>query len=428
MTARAIVIALCWMGLTLAAGGAWAQNSAAPEEGVLEAGTAERKERNVSMSETAYRRLSTIHELMGEGQFAEALKRLQQMEKGALSDYEEALVFQTYGFVYAQQGSYGEAITAFERCLALDALPNIGQQGMLYSLAGLYASESQYQKTIDTMTTWLKFAQEPVPGDAYMLMGSAYAELEQLAKALPYVLEAIKRADQPKENWYQLALSIYFERAEYAAARDMLKTMVVLWPDKARYWEMLSSVYLELKDDPNALATLMVAYRKGLLADERKILNLAKLNIFLEIPYQGASILEQEIARGRLPANKSNLELMLSAWTAAREFDKAIQTIDRLGPMADDGEYFLQKSQLLYEKSDWQGVIDAGQQALDKGGVKRPGSVYVLMGMAHAELGQYDSALRTLEEAKRFDESSRRNANSWINYVQDRRQVALARP
>ncbi len=423
MIARAVTLSL----LMILASPSYSQDSGAPP-GVQQAGTAERKERNVSMSEAAYRRLSTVHDLMGEGELEEALQRLASMEKMALSDYEEALVFQTYGFVYAQQGNYKAAIGAFERCLALDALPNVGQQGMLYSLAGLYASEGAYQKTIDTMSTWLKFAQEPVAGDAYMLMGSAYAELAQLDQALPYVLEAIKRSDKPKENWYQLALSIYFERNEYRQARDLLQSMVVFWPDTARYWEMLSSVYLELKDDPNALATLMVAYKKDLLTDERKLLNLVKLNLYLEIPYAAGSILEQEIARGRVEATRKNLDLMLSAWTAAREFDKAIQTIDRLGPMAEDGEYFVQKAQLLYEKSDWQGVIAAGEAALEKGAVKRPGSVYVLMGMAQAELGDYDAALRTLEQATRFDDSSRRNANSWIAYVQDRRQVALARP
>ena len=412
--------------LLIAATSARAQETTA--NAVQQAGTAERKERNVSMSEAAYRRLSSVHDLMGEEKFEQALERLQAMERMALSDYEEALLFQTYGFVYAQQGNYGPAITAFERCLALDALPNVGQQGMLYSLAGLYASEGQYQKVVDTMSTWLQFAQEPVAGDAYMLMGSAYAELEQLDKALPYVLEAIKRADKPKENWYQLALSIYFDRDEYAPARDMLKTMVVYWPDTVRYWEMLSSVYLELKDDPNALATQMLAYKKGLLTSERNILNLVKLNIYLEIPYTAGEILDREMAAGRVEANKKNLDLLLSAWTAAREFDSAIDTIDRLGPLADDGEYFVQKAQLLYEKSEWQGVIEAGEQALQKGDIKRPGGVYVLMGMAYAEMAEYDSALETLEKARDFDDSARRNANSWIAYVQDRRQVALARP
>jgi tetratricopeptide (TPR) repeat protein len=423
----ALLTLLMLLMLPQLAGEVMAQTSeAAP--GVQEAGTAQRKERNASMSETAYRRLSTIQDLMGDGNLDEALKRLQSMEKTNLTDYEEALVFQTYGFVYAQQGNYQAAIDAFERCLELDALPNIGQQGMLYSLAGLYASESLHQKTIQTMSTWLKYAQEPVPGDAYMLIGSAYAELKQLDKALPYVIEAIKRADKPRENWYQLALSIYFDRDDYGAGRDLLKQMVVLWPDTPRYWEMLSSVYMELKDDRNALATMMVAYQKGLLVKEAKLVNLAKLNMYLEIPFAAGRILDEGMASGRIEANVKNLELLLSAWSAAREFDRAIGIIDRLGPLAENGEYFVQKAQLLYEKSDWPQVIIAADRALELGGLKRPGSVYVLKGMAQAEQGDYDDALGTLEQARQFDDNARRNANSWINYVQDRRQVALARP
>ena len=50
--------------------------------------------------------------------------KLQQMEEGMrLSDYERALVLQTYGFIYAQQEQYTQALDYFERCIALDALP-----------------------------------------------------------------------------------------------------------------------------------------------------------------------------------------------------------------------------------------------------------------------------------------------------------------
>ena len=198
------------------------------QEGVIQAGTAVREERPVQMSENVYRRLTAIHELLGSGDLQGALSRLDDLRDMRLSDYEEALVYQAYGFVYAQQGDYERAIAQFERCLALDALPNIANQGMLYSLAGLYQNEEQFQKAIDTMGVWFSYAEEPVPADAYMLVGSSYAQLEQLDQALPYVVEANARAETSNESWLMLELSIHFEQMDYRSAVGLLRRMVVI--------------------------------------------------------------------------------------------------------------------------------------------------------------------------------------------------------
>ena len=403
---------------------------AALGQGVQEAGTAVREERPVQMSENVYRRITAVHELLGSDDLDGAIERLDTLLEMRLSDYEEALVHQAYGFAYAQQGDYIRALASFEMCLALDALPNLANQGMLYSLAGLYANEGQFQKAIDTMTTWFSYAEEPVPADAYMLVGSSYAQTEQLGNALPYVQEANSRAETPNESWRMLELSIYFDPAfmDYEAAVELLQEMVVLWPDRPRYWEMLASAYLELEDDPNALATLMVAYKQGMVDEAAKLLNLVRLNLFLELPYEAAQILDTEMAGGRIEENADNLELLLSAWEGAREYARAVTVIDKLAPLSDDGEYYMRKAQLLAEQGNWPEVVEATGQALETGGLEATGQALVLKGMAHAELGEYDLALAAFDEARDFEDSARRNADAWIEYVRDRSQVAQNRP
>jgi tetratricopeptide (TPR) repeat protein len=85
----------------------------------------------------------------------------------------------------------------------------------------------------------------------------------------------------------------------------------------------------------------------------------------------------------------------------------------------------MHKARLLNEQAEWAGVIDSVERALEKGGLEEGGDVYMLKGMAHAELGQYDAALEAFEEAKSFDEGTRRNADAWIAFVRDRQQVAM---
>ena len=396
-------------------------------QGVQQAGTEVRQERSVQMSEQMYRRLTAIHELLGENEIDEALSRLEALRRENLNAYEEALVYQTQGFSHTQAGDYPSAIAAFRRCLELDVLSNLAQQGTLYSLAGLLASEGQFEDAVSRMLTWLRFAQEPVAADAYMLIGSSYAELGQLDAALPYVQEAVARAEVPSESWHVLELSIHFERMDYQRAAELLRRMVVIWPDNARYWEMLASAYTEIGDDSRSLATLMVAYKKGLVLEEARLLNLARLNLYLDIPYEAGKLLVAEIGSGRVAANQEALVLLLSAWTAAREFERAIAVTDELASLAGDGGYDLQKARLLAEQADWPGVVDATERALERGGLEQISDVWLLKGMAHAELEQYDSALAAFEEAGRVDDAARRNAAAWVEYVRDRRRLALTR-
>jgi tetratricopeptide (TPR) repeat protein len=148
------------------------------------------------------------------------------------------------------------------------------------------------------------------------------------------------------------------------------------------------------------------------------------MNMFNEVPFVAGQMLETEMSKGNLPANEKNLTLLLSAWTQAREFDRAIATIDRLAPLKNDGELYLQKAQLLAEKSDWNGTITAARQALEKGNLKKPGGAYLLIGIAANEIRDFQQALDALNEARKYDDSTRRQATDWIKFVEDRMAVA----
>ena len=398
---------------------------ASPAFAQVQEQTEVRKDKQATMSEVVYKRLSVIHELMGEGKYAEALGRLSTLEQQKLNAYEKALMYQTYGFVYTRQGDYPRAIPYFESSLGLDSLPNVAQQGMLYSLAGLYTTQEEFQKSIDILTTWFKYEKEP-NADAHILMASNYAELRRFSEALPYVRQAISTTEKPEESWYQLELAIYFEEKQYQSATGVLKKLVAMRPEKVNYWDTLSGAYQELNQDHNALATMMLAYQKGLVTTERKLLNIVRMNMFLDLPYQAGEILEREMAEGRIRADRQNLDLLLGAWSTAREFDKAIDVINRVARMTGSGEYYIEMAKLYAEKNEWQAVVDAAGRAIGKGNLKKPGGAYLLMGMAYAELGDFQKALDALEQARGFDETSRRQAEGWIDYVNDRKQIAVA--
>lgn len=387
------------------------------EEREVEAGT---------MSEDTYKRLSRVHEQLGEEDYAGALDGLRRLEDRRLNDYERALVYQTYGFVFASQGKIRESIKYFERTLALDSLPNEAQQGMLFSLAQLYSSVEEYQKTIETMRTWFRYEADPV-AEAYMVMGYAHFNLGKPLEALPYVQKAIEKSEKPKEPWYQLELSIYLDQGRYADAARILERMINLWPNNPQYWEALAGSYMELQQDSKALSTLMVAYTKGILNTQAKILNVVRLNMFMDIPHTAGKILAKAIAEGKVEPTQRNLDLLLSAWQASREYDEAVKVIDRLAQVSGEPKYYMDKAHIFNERAQWEEVAAAARQALDSGYEDRA-EAWMLIGTAYSEMNRFRDSIAAFEKVKQFgDAKQRRNAQAWILFVQDRLSVQQAR-
>ena len=379
-----------------------------------------------TMSEIVYKRLGSIHELMGEEQYEKALQDLGKMPRLRLNDHEKALVEQTYGFLYVQLDRYTEALDSFEKSLSYEALPGAATQGMMYSLAGLYASEGRYMDSIRTMRKWFQYEEDPVP-EAYMVIASGFAELQRYIDALPYVKKAIAKADNPKEEWYMLELAIYIEKSRYRDAAALLRRMLQIWPEKPKYWDLLASIYMELKQDDNALHTLMVAYRNGLIEDKSKLIAIVQLNLLQEIPYAAATILETEIENGNIEANKKNLDMQLAAWIDAKAYDKAVETARRLVELTGDGDYYMRIAGIYNERGDWPQVIEAAQNALENG-VEDPASVHMYAGMAYVEIGKLGDAEREFLAVQRLGKpKQRQNAAEWLSFVAEKASIASAR-
>ena len=387
----------------------------------------ERQEPTVLMGERAYRRFDALANLYSESKYQEALKAARDYLEGQLNDYERAMGEQIYGFVLIALDRVDEAVKRFERAVELDALSNAAHFSMMKSLAQLYASREEWQRSINMMEEYLKFQPEPTPDDRIM-MAQNYAQMERYREALPWVNGALRQAGaDAKESWYQLALAIYFELKEYRAALDVLKTMVARWPDKLRYWEVMSGAYQELNQDLDALAALMAAYNGGLVTEQAKLLTLARMSMYNGLPYQGAQILTKAMEAGQVEANVANLRLLLSAWTEAREYQRAGAVIDRLAPMTGEGDLLMQKARLMMEQNDWQQTIDAARAALEIGNVKNPGGTWLMIGIAAMELGQLRESRNAFQRAQEFDPETRRQAREWQRFVEDRIQLAELR-
>ena len=378
-----------------------------------------REARPSAMGEVAFRRLSRAHELLGDSALIRAAEELDKLGMGGLNAYERAQVMQTYGFIYSQQGEQGKAFEAFEACIELDALPTEVQQGIVYSLASYYSSEGRHSESTRMIMRWFRFEPAPMP-EAYVLVAINYSEQQEIARALPYARRANALAQPAREAWMQLELALLLEAKRYSEAVALLEEMIGMWPAALQYYETLSGVHVETGDNQRALAALMIPWLDGRLTQEDAVLKLVRLNLYLNYPARGAEILERSMRLGVVPPTQDNLELLLGAWTNARESGKAVEVIDRLAEVADDGRFLFEQALLLNESGDWHRTAEAAEKAIDRGGLERPGEAWTLRGIALTELERYEEAMHAFEGARREGgEAAGRTADAWIAYVRE---------
>ena len=370
------------------------------------------------ISPRLFENLQKIELLITDKAYKAALTQLnsltEDLKKGT---YEEAVVLRLKASVYIQNEQYPKAIKILLQCKELDVLPDNQEQQLLINLGQLYLAEGQYQKAIDLIEVWLKDNPNPTPG-INALTASAYAQLRQHAKALTFISKAVKAAKNPVEGWLKLKLALHFQLQQYQPASKVLEQLVHLYPDKKIYWTQLSGVYIQLKDYKKALSVKHLAYQRGLITKSKEIVSIAHLFLFNEAPFKAAHLLDAALKQKEVKHTSENWELLANAWTLSQESDKAISALVIASKLADTGKLYKQLGHSYVESEQWQKAISALTKALKKGGIKRKGDTYILLGMSYFELKDYPKATDAFNHAKQQkNKKSKKTAQQWIDYI-----------
>ncbi|MCK4840800.1 MAG: tetratricopeptide repeat protein [Methylococcales bacterium] len=250
-------------------------------------------------------------------------------------------------------------------------------------------------------------------------MANAYAQLKKYAKALPYIKKAISAAKKPEESWYQLNLALYYELENYPAAATILTTLIQLYPDKKPYWEQLASTYQQIRQYKKAVSVKHLAYKKGFITNEKDILALVNLFLYIDSPYKAAKLVKKEIEAKNIKSDSKNWETLAHAWTMAKEFEHAIKALEVASKLNEKGRLYQQLGQIYVTQEKWNKAIIALNKALAKGRLKNTGSTYLLLGMSHYEQGNIKRAKKTFLKAVQYSKN-KKVAKQWLDYIKSR--------
>jgi tetratricopeptide (TPR) repeat protein len=371
-----------------------------------------------------YERLAEAQVFAEAKQYAEAEAVLNDMldatsKKSKLNRYELANVYNTYAYLRYAVEDYDGALNYYQK--VIDQRPEIPlalEINTLYTVAQLYFLQENWRKGIDTLNTWMSVTDTPST-NAYVLLANGYFQLKDYDKSLSNIQIAIDREEAagklPKEQWYNLARFIHFDRDNFREALDILEILIMYYPKK-QYWVQASHLYGEEKDEARQLAILEATYEQNLLDRSQDIVLLSQLYLQAEVPFPAARAMEKGLADDIVEKESKNYELAGVAWRQAQEVTKSLPMLEAAASKSEKGELYARLGNVYLDVDKNKEAVEALKRGLDKGGVKRPDQARLALGMAYFNLGDFNAARRAFREARK-DKRARSYADQWLKYI-----------
>lgn len=367
------------------------------------------------MTESTYSTVQAATELIAKQKTAEAIEKLNKVADSG-SEYEKAIINYNLGIAHSSKNDYPNAVKAFAKALSTDALPQKQREQLQYNLGQLYIVTSQYDEGIKAFQTYMSNACAPIPAEAHIFLANALSERKRYTEALPQIDLAISKAKEVKEVWLQMKLAIAYELKDFKGCAEALVLLIGKVPEKSEYWRQLSSVFYEMKSDAESVAVLALAEKQGFIQKPAEIKNLYNVYMMLESPFKAGTLMEDAIAKNKVPADETNLGALSDAWINARESDKAEATLKKLASMSEKGDYYYKLGAMYGDNEKWKDSKEMLEKSLQKGGLKRPGEVWMRLAVAHYGMKDNPGAITALQKAITFDES-RKQAGDWLRVL-----------
>lgn len=377
-----------------------------------------------SISPRTYEILNDIQEYISKNKLSQAKEELNELQEDLNKGLGLALTYQLLAQVALIEKNTPKAIKYFQQALQQNAFNPLQNIALNTSIAQLYLSENQAQKSINTLKPLLTknaknteiYAQIKAP--SFITLGAAYQLKEQFKASIFWLKEGIKRQQPAKENWLQMLMAAYYHTKDYARASEVVKQIIQLKPKKETYWQQLASLYQLQNDYRNALTTLELAHSSGILSKPASYLLLVQLLIRYQTPERGGRILESAIKKGIVKADEKQWKLLANALHLGKERSRAIAALEQAAKSSKDGELLFRAGQLAYAQADYPKLISLLERAIKKGlKSKHKGRAYLFMGSAAFELKQPQQARAYFLQAEKIASSSI-SAKNWLNYLQ----------
>ncbi len=346
-----------------------------------------------------------------------------------LNSYEQAMLWNFYGFMHYNAEDVPNALQAFEKVVAIDAIPNALRLSTLRSIAQLWMAQEDYNKALSYLDKWRELSTKDLSAQDHVLYAQNYYQTRRFAEAVESISAAIELTEAknklPKENWLILQRASYYEMKQPEKVTEVMEKLVRIF-DKPEYWVQLSGMYGEIGEEKKQLATMEAAWQAGYITKGQDMVNLAQLYLYHNVPYKAAKVMEKAMNTSGFKVEEKHYQLVSQAYMMAKNDDLAIVPLQEAAQLAKHGNFDAQLAEIYVNTEQWTKALEAAANALAKGGLNNPGNVHMAVGMANYNLQRYEQSLYALAKAKEFNKTQNM-ASQWIAYVSKEQHVEAQR-
>jgi len=385
-----------------------------------------------AVSKKVYDKIQAAQEKIDEEDYAGALKILDAMRRSdKLSNYERTNILNYIGYVYYSTDDMKGAMNTYKELLTIpDLEPQLRKQ-TVYTMAQLMTMEENYKEAIKLIELWFTLETNPGPQPFILYAQNLYQDNRYADMVKPIesaISVATSRNTEVKEDWYVLLNFAYFQQENYHKVRDIQKILLLNWPKK-RYWFSLAGAFTELGEEKNLLASYDAAHTQGMLESEAELITMAQLYMQNEVPYKAATLIDKEMASGRIAKSGKNYRLLSQAWSLSQEDAKSVPALKEAARLSDEGELNLRLGNAYLNLGQYGECVSAVQAGIRKGGIKSPDNAQISLGMCQYNLKKYSEAKKAFTQAGKTRRSKRISVQ-WIAVInadlERNRQIRLA--
>jgi tetratricopeptide (TPR) repeat protein len=385
------------------------------------------KDKVVGMSERVFEVLGEAQAALDLEDYAGARAILETSLERKASTYERAHMLNVIGYSWYEEDELDRALDVYAEALALEDLPQSMLVTLRLTMGQVNLVNEDYSEAEKHLRALLALPEQNIPSNEVLLAASLMGQ-ERFADALPPLQRAIAAEEAggnpPRENWLSMLASVYYETDDFGAMRDVIERLVLLYP-REQYVMNLAALHGQLGDSEKQLALVESLLDDDRLEQPSNLRMIVSLYLGEELPYKAATLLDRELASGRIESTVSNLEMLSQAWYMSAETEKAIAPLAKAAELSESGDLYLRLARLHMDAYQWAEASAAATSAIDKGGLRQEGQAWLLGGMANVRLKKFANAREQFKEALQY-EYTEKYADQWLKYASAEEQRIAA--
>jgi hypothetical protein len=339
-----------------------------------------------TVSKALAKPLKAANEAMQARNWDAALTNIKEAQSaaGEKSPYDNFVINQMLGFIYAQKQDYASAAPALEAAAQSQYATPEQQKGWLRAVMGSYFAQKNYAKTVEIGELAVKRGLNDT--DTYTTIADSQSKLGNWKDAAATIQQVVDHQSKPDKKLLEFQWNCYVKVNDSADAGKVIEKLVSYYPEPDYWLNALAPLSrMDIKDAQLQLNVYRLMNDVGVLKRSSDYAEMAELALDQGYPGEAQAILEKAFAQKVFTEqrDKDRYQHLLDGVKQRATADLAqlgSRENDAAAAPSGDGYMRIGAAYLSYGQNDK--ALAAINKGIAKGNLKSPDDARLLLGIA----------------------------------------------